>query len=142
MRGNQATYERAYTRPSAKQNVALSGGSASHYLTPQHATASGREGSVSARQRFERLAHQWREETALSSFIVDIVLNKNYQSIIGLGWPAVPFILNELKDGPDHWYWALAAITGADPAANAPDGDIEAICDAWLEWGRHKKLVD
>ncbi len=34
-----------------------------------------------------------------------------YQRIIGIGWPVVPLILDELQREPDQWFWALEAIT-------------------------------
>jgi len=93
------------------------------------------------RERFERLASAWRAETQFSSSAPDIFMNKNYQEIIGQGVAIVPFILEDLKKGPDHWYWALGAITGDNSAENAPPGDIAAISAAWLEWGRRKGIV-
>ena len=38
-----------------------------------------------------------------------------YQSIIALGAPVVPHILNCLAAEPDRWFVALHAITGASP---------------------------
>jgi ActR/RegA family two-component response regulator len=93
------------------------------------------------REKFERLAAAWRVETEFTSAISEIFLNKNYQEIIGQGVAIVPFILEDLKRGPDHWYWALGAITGANPAEAAPPGDIAAISGAWLEWGRRKGII-
>jgi hypothetical protein len=93
------------------------------------------------REKFEHLAAAWRAETQFTSSISEIFLNKNYQAIIGQGIAIVPFILEDLKNGPDHWYWALGAITGANPAENAPPGDIAAISGAWLEWGRRKGII-
>jgi len=90
---------------------------------------------------FERLAVAWRNEVQFSSSIFEIVTNKNYQSIIGRGMAIVPFILNDLKNGPDHWYWALAAITGANPAEHVPPGDITAISTAWLDWGKRSGII-
>jgi hypothetical protein len=36
---------------------------------------------------------------------------------------------------------ALGVITQENPAENAPEGDIEAICQAWLDWGARRGLV-
>lgn len=93
------------------------------------------------REKFKRLAAAWCAETQFSSSISEMFLNKNYQAIIGQGIAIVPFILEDLKKGPDHWYWALGAITGANPAENAPPGDIAAISEAWLEWGKRKGII-
>lgn len=100
-------------------------------------------GSVGSplKEKFEKLTDQWRQNTAFSSSVTEIALDPNYQQIIGMGIAVVPFILQELQNGPGHWYWALAAITGANPAEHVPDGDIQAACDAWLDWGKRRGIV-
>src|SRR5438132_6445226 len=74
------------------------------------------------RDTFNRLADKWQVETQFFSSVSDMVLHPAYQEIISKGFAVVPFILDRLKDGPDHWYWALAVITNADPTTNVPDG--------------------
>lgn len=91
--------------------------------------------------KFNRLAQEWRRNTAFSSSVDEIVLDSNYQQIIGMGTPALPLILNELKGAPEHWFWALAAITGANPAEYEPDGDIQAAADAWVGWGKNRGII-
>lgn len=59
-----------------------------------------------------------------------------YSKIIGLGLAAVPLILDELQQQPDHWFWALEAITGENPVSKDDVGDIEASTSAWIHWGR------
>jgi hypothetical protein len=98
-------------------------------------------GSESQQIKFDRLANEWRRNTAFSSSINDIVLDANYQQIIGMGVVALPLILNELKGAPEHWFWALAAITGANPAESEPDGDIQAAADAWVRWGKNRGII-
>jgi len=58
-----------------------------------------------------------------------------YQQIIGMGNPVVPLLLSELETTPDHWFWALNAITGADPVPEADRGIMEKMTKAWLKWG-------
>ena len=59
------------------------------------ATAAGRfpvtgsEGS-SLREKFEKPADQWRHNTAFSSSVTEMVLDANYQQIIGMGVAVVP----------------------------------------------------
>jgi hypothetical protein len=89
-----------------------------------------------ARATFHRLAREWEQATFLQSSVTAMCTHEKYQNIIGLGPAAVPLILAELERSPNHWYWALGAITREDPAANVPAGDIRAICDAWVDWGR------
>jgi hypothetical protein len=90
-----------------------------------------------ARARFDRLAKEWKKDTFLSSKIRDKVLHTAYQKIIGMGSAAVPFILRDLaRNGPNHWFRALHAITEASPAADDQAGDMVALTEAWLRWGR------
>ena len=42
-------------------------------------------------------------------------MNKNYQQIISKGEGIVPLILEELKERPSHWFWALEMITNENP---------------------------
>ena len=58
-----------------------------------------------------------------------------YQQIIGLGERALPLIFQELRREPDHWFWALAAITGKNPVPEEDAGDLEAMANDWLSWG-------
>jgi hypothetical protein len=62
-----------------------------------------------------------------------------YQNIIGMGEDAVPLIIGELKsegDDPDQWFWALMAITGANPVSPEDQGDFVAMAKAWLGWAK------
>lgn len=87
-------------------------------------------------QQFQSLAVQWRQETRHLSLMSDIVLNTAYQRIIGMGAPVVPFLLQELKQQPDHWFWALRSITGENPVQPCDRGRLPQMAEAWLDWGR------
>jgi hypothetical protein len=90
-------------------------------------------------ERFNRLATQWKKETFLLSKVSAKVIHMAYQKIIGMGAAAVPLILKDLlKNGPNHWFWALHAITEEDPVPKDKVGDITAMTEAWLQWGRNK----
>jgi hypothetical protein len=91
------------------------------------------------RARFDRLAVEWRNDTFLSSKIRDKVLHTAYQKIIGMGPSAISFILHDLaENGPNHWFWALHAITEEDPVPSNQVGNMVAMTEAWLQWGRKK----
>lgn len=96
----------------------------------------GTLGPDESRAVLERLYAEWQEGTAFTSSITQIVLHPAYQNIIGMGFDAVPFILDKLKTGPDHWGHALRAITRQDPVPPTAAGDLEAIANTWLLWGR------
>jgi len=85
---------------------------------------------------FDQLAAEWREHTRYLSSPTAIATNRAYQRIIGLGPQVLPLILAELKQQPEQWFWALAAITGENPVPDAETGRTMAMRDAWLEWGR------
>jgi len=82
---------------------------------------------------FRDLADQWRKDTRYLSSVTRMAIHPAYQRIIGMGSPALPLILRELRQRGDHWLWALHAITGEDPAS--PDATFEEAVQAWLEWG-------
>ena len=91
---------------------------------------------------FRHLVERWKEETNTpSSDFNDIVTHWAYQQIIALGWKAVPLILDELKERPDHWGWALEAITGRNPVPPDSFGNGRGIAVAWLEWGRDNLFI-
>lgn len=86
-------------------------------------------------ERFDQLAAEWRGNVRYTSSVFDIAMQPSYQRIIGMGPAAVPFIIRELVDcESEHWFWALKAITGADPVALADRGNIAKMREAWLKW--------
>lgn len=87
-------------------------------------------------QRFAELAATWREETAAKSSLSEMYLSPSYQRIIALGESVVPVLLQALKEQPEHWFWALEMITGADPVAPDDAGSLPRMAAAWLAWGR------
>ena len=61
---------------------------------------------------------------------------RSYQSIIGMGDPAIPLLLEELQREPDHWFWALEMITEQDPVPSEAVGRVNEMAQAWIEWGK------
>ncbi len=70
-----------------------------------------------------------------------MVRHPAYQAIIALGMPVVPLLLRDLQREPVHWFEALEAITGENPVLPAHHGDIPAMADDWLAWGRKHGLI-
>jgi hypothetical protein len=87
-------------------------------------------------QTFESLASEWRRGRGFSSKVKDLVMHPAYQRIIGMGQAAVPFLLKEMERTPDHWAWALRAITGEDPVPPSSRGKLLETAKAWIQWGR------
>lgn len=94
-----------------------------------------------AEKRFERLAQKWRKECAHLSSVREMVLHPAYQQIIGMGKEAVPFLLRELERQPDHWFWALWAITQDNPVPPEHQGHVREMARDWLEWARQKRIT-
>jgi len=92
--------------------------------------------------RVSELAETWRQERGASSSFADLVLSPSYQRIIGLGPKAIPAILLELVNQPDHWFWALHAITGVNPIPDNAAGDFRAMTKAWIKWGEEQRMLD
>lgn len=88
--------------------------------------------------RFHDLAERWKNETAHHSNVAKRALHPAYQEIIGMGERVVPLLLAELRREPDDWFWALHAITGAEPVPKSSQGNLRAMADAWLQWGLEK----
>ena len=95
----------------------------------------------SIHERFHELRNDWKSKTRHLSNTAQISLVFSYQKIIGMGPAVVPLILSELEKEPDHWFWALEAITDENPVSESDAGDIEASARVWVQWGRDKGLL-
>jgi hypothetical protein len=84
------------------------------------------------RQQFEDLRDAWFTKSARMGVVRDMVLVPEYQRIIGLGQPAVPLIIDSLRKRPHHWFWALRAITGENPAAGSTT--LQEATERWISW--------
>jgi len=118
----------------AKELIQLSQRAEEHYRFPI-----SRQDNLSL--KFSRLVNQWLMERPPSSLIQGLVLHPAYQRIIGMGPVAIPFLLQELKRKPDHWFWALNAIAGVDPVNPEQRGKIDQMANAWLRWGREQGYI-
>jgi len=95
--------------------------------------------------KFQVLARQWKSEHAAEATAAAMAALPSYQKIIGMGKDALPFILAELKsegDAPDHWFWALAAISDENPVPSDSRGKLSEMAKAWLEWGQKEGHVE
>lgn len=88
--------------------------------------------------QFQVLRKEWIAKRGATSSINEMSMLDSYQKIIGMGEKAVPLILAQLKqegNKPDQWFWALRAITDANPIRPEDQGDFRAMAKAWIEWG-------
>lgn len=88
------------------------------------------------RDKFRRLATEWKEQSRYLSNTAQMAMLKPYQRIIGMGWPVVPLILEELSREPDQWFWALEAITEENPVPVDAAGQVRRSAEVWVQWGR------
>lgn len=92
-------------------------------------------------QKFQALATTWKNETQLLSSATEMAMHPAYQQIIGMGPVAIPLLLLELQTKPDHWFWALKAITGVDPVKPSELGRQKQMAAAWLRWGKEQGYI-
>ena len=94
--------------------------------------------------QFRKLSDAWYEQKGSSSSVTQKSMLPSYQRIIGLGRPVMPLILRELQHHSDHWFWALEALLAEgeeNPVQEVDKGNIRKMTDAWLRWGKDKKLI-
>lgn len=87
-------------------------------------------------EQFRALSGTWLFETRHLSSVTEISVHPAYQRIIGMGPVVVPLILRELERAPNHWFWALRAITGQDPVKAEDRGRVKKMAEAWIAWAR------
>src|SRR5580658_1570612 len=97
------------------------------------ATTSPDSAAAETRQHFADLVQQWKQERdPYTSRPEQWAMCWPYQKIIAMGPPAVPLILEELRASPDHWFWALCALTGEDPVPPQSRGVLSKMTEAWI----------
>ncbi len=92
--------------------------------------------SLSTHNRFYQLLKEWQDSRGPTSSVTQLAMHPAYQQIIGIGPDALPFILRELERTPDHWFWALNAITGLDPVRVEDRGRLRKMAAAWIRWAK------
>lgn len=93
------------------------------------------------RELFGKLVSEWKRKSRFMSDTRTMVVLAPYRRIIGLGRPAVPLLLEEMQREPGWWFAALEDITGEDPIPAGVGGQMSKMTEAWLEWGRKRKLI-
>ena len=88
------------------------------------------------RQRFEMLVTEWKTETLIVSSVTEKWNHRAYQSIIAMGKPAIPLILERIAGGERLWALALLSISGENPAEATRTP--EEAQRAWLDWGAER----
>ncbi|MCI1267914.1 MAG: hypothetical protein LKG19_15165 [Saprospiraceae bacterium] len=86
------------------------------------------------KKKFELYSSLWKKETMFSSSSSEITNNAAYRSIIGLGTDIIPFIIHDLQQSENHWFYALEQLTGENPISNDHIGVIKLMKSDWLNW--------
>jgi hypothetical protein len=87
---------------------------------------------------------RWKSDTIHWSSLAKRRLHPSYGCLLDLARQETHgeverALLQELRTDPDHWFDALAAITGENPAHH--NDNFDATREAWLAWGRRKGLL-
>jgi hypothetical protein len=90
---------------------------------------------------FECFYNEWYEETKYLSSS-KIFENKYYKKIISMGMDIVPVMINKLKESPEHFFVALAKITGKNPVKSENKGKINKMAEDWIVWWEQNKNVN
>ena len=89
----------------------------------------------------KELIVRWKSERPPVSSLRRIMALPAYKELVAIGPEAVPYLLAEVKNDPDHLFLILSAITKVDPVPPQSRGKIHEMADAWLEWGKSKGYV-
>lgn len=93
---------------------------------------------------FREQVEIWKDQTSHLSSITKAIAHPSYLRIIGLAKESTDheierLLLHELESEPDHWFAALAAVTGEDPVK--PEHNFDESVGAWLAWGRERGII-
>ena len=54
----------------------------------------------------------------------------------------MPLILKDLvENGPNDWFWALHVLTDANPITLTIAGNMKAMTEAWITWGKNANCL-
>jgi hypothetical protein len=91
--------------------------------------------------KFQLLAEKWKEESRFLSFAKERTELLTYQAIIDMGKPIIPYILMEMQAHPNHWFAALKQLTGTNPILPEYKGNMKAMINDWILWGKKNQII-
>lgn len=91
--------------------------------------------------KFNELKSKWLEDTSFLSNIDEKTNHIAYKEIISFGLDILPFIIDDLIENQNHWFYALETITGINPILNGDEGNIPAMTEAWSNWAEENNLI-
>jgi hypothetical protein len=90
-------------------------------------------------RQLQGLADHWKATTRYRSNTNALRNHPVYRELVALGEAVVPLILVELeRDSNVSWFTVLATITGENPVPTAVAGQVDAMAQASLDWGRQR----
>ncbi|EKD24112.1 MAG: hypothetical protein ACD_81C00106G0004 [uncultured bacterium] len=92
-------------------------------------------------ERFSILSDTWENDSKYSSSANDLLRNPSYLEIISMGKDALPFIFEDLRKYPRHWFVALRIITGFDPVPYDKKGNVAEMTRIWLIWAKQNGYI-
>ena len=90
------------------------------------------EFDITQKFKFQIHLKAWEQRTMFSSSVTTIVNDKDFQSIVNMGFIAVPFIKEELERKPSVLVWALNFIYGTK-ISDKPNLTISEACKLWIK---------
>jgi hypothetical protein len=92
---------------------------------------------------FDRYAAEWQVATAGLSSIVKKKRHPAYGAILHLGPSVIKYMLEDFQNNSPSplWFPALKELAGDDPVPPAHRGNVPAMKDAWIAWGRAKRYL-
>lgn len=91
--------------------------------------------------KFQLLAESWKEESRFLAFAKTRTQLMSYQAIIKMGKTVIPYILIEMQQHPNHWFAALKQLTGINPILPEHRGNIIAMTNDWVLWGKKNQII-
>ena len=93
-----------------------------------------------ASEQIKFLIETIKRECAHLSSVREVGQHPAYLRIIEMGPPALPLLLREVEESPDHWFLALREITQENPVLAEHRGVISGMAQDWLRWARDREL--
>ena len=90
-------------------------------------------------EKFEALAEAWNDHNSGRS-VVDYY-HLSHLQIIGMGTPILGMALERLLGGDGRWVFSLKCISGEEADAPSMRGDLDAVMNAWHEWGKRNGKI-
>jgi hypothetical protein len=104
-----------------------------------HATINGAQLDFpTIEAKFDALAQDWIKHTKGRS--VTEFNHFSHSQIIGMGPAVIPILLRRLQCGESDWIMALKTITGVKVTTSEMRGNVKAIIEAWISWGKANGL--